>query len=82
MRLLILLFTLVGLAAPGFAQTKLKLEPPGEREFILDRADLIKPEDETKIRELCDKLLTDKATPIVVVTIESMAMYGGAGMSI
>ncbi|MCA8918688.1 MAG: TPM domain-containing protein [Planctomycetes bacterium] len=82
MRLLILLFTLVGLAAPGFAQTKLKLEPPGEREFILDRADLIKPEDETKIRELCDKLLTDKATPIIVVTIESMALYGGAGMSI
>lgn len=69
-------------AAPLAAQAVLNVPQPGERDFILDQADLITPEHETKIRELCDKLLTDKATPIIVVTIESMDKYGGAGMSI
>jgi uncharacterized protein len=32
--------------------------------------------------EVCDELLTDKATPIIVVTIESMANHGGADMRI
>ena len=36
----------------------------------------------THIRAVCDKLLTDKATPIIVVTIDSMAQHGGANMPI
>src|SRR5947209_3237357 len=32
--------------------------------------------DKEKIRSICDKLLTDKATPVIVVTIDSMAQYG------
>ncbi|WP_158262450.1 MULTISPECIES: TPM domain-containing protein [Pirellulaceae] len=58
------------------------LEPPGPREFIRDQANLISPEDKEKIREICDKLLTDTATPIIVITIESMSKYGGEGMRI
>lgn len=65
-------------SAPG----EIQLEPPGEREFILDTADLITPEDETKIREIATQVLNDKATPIIVVTINSMADHGGAGMRI
>ena len=58
------------------------LQRPGDREFIRDLADLIDPEDEEQIRQLCDQLLTDKATPIIVITINSMANHGGAGMRI
>jgi len=58
------------------------LQPPGEREFILDRADLLPPEAQKKIRELGASLLKDKATPIIVVTVESMAAHNGAGMRI
>lgn len=60
----------------------IKLDPPGPREFILDNAGMLSPEDKEQIKKICDKLLTDKATPIIVVTIESMAEYGGAGMQI
>ncbi len=58
------------------------LAPPGEREFILDQAGLINEADAARIREICDKLLTEKATPIIVVTIDSMSAHGGAGMRI
>lgn len=67
--------------APLCAQ-ELTLNPPGEIDFILDKADLIKPEDEAKIKEICRNCLIDKATPIIVVTIESMAKYGGGDMTI
>jgi len=43
---------------------------------------MIDQADEEKIRKLCDDLLTKKATPIIVVTVESMASHGGAGMRI
>lgn len=61
---------------------RIRLKRPGEREFILDRAELISSADKERIRQIADKLLNDKATPIIVVTIESMAQYGGAGMRI
>ena len=61
---------------------RINLEPPGEREFILDKAQLLDEATEEKIRTICDKLLTEKATPIIVVTIESMAAYGGGGLRI
>lgn len=59
-----------------------KLERPGDRQFVLDKANLISDVDEQKIKQVADKLLKDKAAPIIVVTIESMAQHGGAGLSI
>tara|TARA_R110002094_G_scaffold30213_8_gene42784 strand:+ start:479 stop:1222 length:744 start_codon:yes stop_codon:yes gene_type:complete len=58
------------------------LEPPGEREFVLDRAELLSADEVLEIRAICDKLLTEHATPILVVTIESMAEYYGRTVSI
>lgn len=60
------------------AEAKISLERPGNRQFMCDLADMIDPADEKEIQEICDKLLRARATPIVVVTIESMARHGGA----
>jgi len=49
------------------------IERPGERDFIVDGANLLTAEDTAKIKEIADKLLTDKAAPIIVVTINSMS---------
>lgn len=73
--LLLLLF-----AAPLAAQ--IKLDPPGQREFVLDHARLLDPGSTKAIKATCDRVLTEKAIPIVVVTIESMAAHNGAGMTI
>ncbi|MFO0965960.1 MAG: TPM domain-containing protein [Gemmataceae bacterium] len=73
---------LLSLASGPARAFEITLPRPGEREFVRDLAGLITPEDQKKIRDLCDKLLRDKATPIIVVTIDSMAKYGGAGMRI
>lgn len=70
------------LACNDGAAVEISLDRPGDREFVRDQADMISAADEHAIREICDKLLTDKATPIIVVTIESMAQHGGAGMRI
>lgn len=67
--------------APAIA-FEIDLEPPGEREFVRDLANMIDDEDEAKIKEICDKLLTDKATPIIVVTIESMQAHCPSPMRI
>jgi uncharacterized protein len=64
------------LASPAAAQ-RIDLPRPGPREFILDKANLLSPADRQTVRDICDRLLTDKATPIIVVTIESMADHGG-----
>lgn len=61
---------------------KITIERPGEREFIKDLADIITPEDRKKIQEIADKLLKKNGTPIIVVTINSMADHNGAGMRI
>ncbi|MEO2035032.1 MAG: TPM domain-containing protein [Planctomycetaceae bacterium] len=58
------------------------LKRPGDREFVLDSANMISDDEEQSIRQLADQLLTDKAAPIVVVTIESMEKHGGAGLRI
>ncbi len=63
-------------------QWRIPLERPGDREFVVDKANVILDADETKIRELADKLLTEKMVPIIVVTIPSMAEYEGQGMRI
>ena len=68
--------------ARGEGGLAIRLDPPGPREFVRDLADMITPEGEQKIREACDKLLTEKATPIIVVTIKSMAQHGGPRLRI
>lgn len=74
----------VMLSGTAYAQLpgKIDLERPGDREFVLDKADMIGEADEEKIKQLADKLLSDKAAPIIVVTIESMTGHGGAGLRI
>ena len=68
-------------AVPSMA-LHINLDRPGDREFVRDLANMIEESDEAKIRQICDRLLTDKATPILVVTIESMALYGGEDLRI
>jgi uncharacterized protein len=69
------------LAPPALAQ-RIGLPRPGPREFILDKANLLTPADRETIRAICDGLLTDKATPVIVVTIDSMADHGGGDLRI
>jgi uncharacterized protein len=64
-----------------FAQD-IPIDRPGDRQFVLDLASMIAPEDRTQIKEVCDATLTDKAIPIVVVTIDSMGTYVGGTMRI
>jgi uncharacterized protein len=58
------------------------LDPPGQEDFILDRAGLLNAEDAAHVREISGQLLAEMAIPIIVVTIESMAQYGGPDMRI
>jgi uncharacterized protein len=80
------LAVLLGCGWGAFAQPaesfQIALQPPEPRAFVADYANLIAPEDEEAIRALCDKLLTERAIPIVVVTITSMANVGMPGMRI
>lgn len=71
-----------GRASAQLAEGVIQLERPEPREFVLDRANLLTPEAKQQIQQICDKLLSDKATPIIVVAISSMAEHGGAGMRI
>lgn len=82
-RLRILLFGILLAINPGITVAQeFDLQPPGDREFVSDHANLLDESAIAQIRTLCDQLLTDKATPIIVVTIESMAQHGGANMPI
>ena len=70
------------MVASSASANEIDLEPPGDREFIRDLAGLLDSDSEQRIRKLCDNLLTDRATPIIVITIESMRKYGDHGMRI
>jgi len=63
-------------------ESMIDIAPPGEREFVRDLAEIISSADKQRIQQIADKLLTDKATPIIVVTIQDMAGHGGQGMRI
>lgn len=77
-RLCLAMLLLACLLTPARAVADDVTYPPriGDREFILDEADMIDEPDEQAIASLCDTLLTDKQIPIVVVTIPSLATYG------
>jgi len=70
------------IVASAASAIEIDLQPPGDREFVRDLAGLLDPSAEEHIRKISDGLLTDKATPIIVITIESMANHGGEGMRI
>ena len=75
-------FVVLVLGSRSVHAVEITIEQPGDREFIRDMAGMLDSESKTKIVELCDKVLSDTATPIIVVTIDSMAKHGGAGMRI
>ena len=85
LRWVICFFALFGVCSSNASLAfafEVQLERPGDREFIRDLADIIDADDEQRIRQMCDSLLTDKATPIIVITINSMGQHGGDGMPI
>ena len=57
-------------------------EKPGQREFIVDTADMLSATQESSLRTELDSLLTDKAIPIIIVTITSLRVYDAQALSI
>ena len=57
------------------AAGQINLERPGDREFVRDLAEILDEKSKEEIKSICDKLLNEMATPIIVVTIESMSAY-------
>jgi uncharacterized membrane protein YgcG len=68
---------LSGLTHVACAEDRL-IEPPDDREFVLDFADIVSKDDTAKISETGKKLLTDTGVRLVVLTINSMAHYNNA----
>src|SRR5262249_45629914 len=65
--------------AGGPAHAELKFpERPGQRQFVADHASVLGGDQEAEIRQTCDALLTDTATPIVVVPLTRLTDYGAA----
>lgn len=65
----------LGLAGAGaaVAESMIDLQPPPAGRYVLDLADLIDQEQEQAIETLAAALLSEHRTPLVVVTIKSMA---------
>lgn len=74
--------SLLAVTAMPLTAQELDVRCPGQREFVSDEAGMLDPDSTAQLRSLCDKLLTDKAIPIIVVTIDSKAVHGGENMTI
>ena len=61
---------------------RIDLERPGPKEFVRDLAGMISSADAAEIKKISGAVLRDKATPILVVTIDSMAAHGGNDLRI
>ena len=70
------------LAAGGAWGQTITLDAPAQGQFVLDLAGLIAPEDAGEINGIAAAALRENAIPIIVVTIESMDLYGGGGLRI
>lgn len=73
---------LLALATVPVSAQQIAIDPPGPNEFIRDNAGLLDVQDRQRIETLCASLLSEKAIPIIVVTITEMVEYGGEGMRI
>jgi uncharacterized protein len=78
---LLLLSALLLLASPAHAALRFPA-PPDSGQHVVDTADLISSSDEAEIEELARQLSSQEGTQLFVVTIDSMAQYGGARMNI
>lgn len=78
----LLVTTFVAISAVRTTAQEFDLQPPADRAFISDDAGMLDEPSAMHLRAVCEKLLTDKATPVIVVTIDSMAQHGGANMPI
>ena len=58
-------------AAPGWSQTF--PEKPPDKDFFVDQARLIKPDEAAQINQIAAKLLAEERIPIFVVTLSSLA---------
>jgi uncharacterized protein len=76
---ILFVFFLISSSASG---QRISLDPPGKDDFVSDKAGLINEEDLEKVLKIVRTLSQETATPIVVVTIDSMVDHGGRGMSI
>lgn len=81
-RNILTILCLLGLLTGLYGANTLSVPKPGEREFIGDYASMIDADDEAGIREMADTLLTETATPIIIITIDRMSDYGGRNYSI
>jgi uncharacterized protein len=68
-------------ALTGAAQT-LNIPRPAEREFVVDSTSMVNAPDKDRIMTLCDRLLTERDIPVVVLTIQSMAAHTQQNISI
>jgi uncharacterized protein len=65
------------------SRAALELPPiPADQHFVQDYAGLLPSADERRIGDLQEVAFKEHETPIIVVTVESMADYGGRGYSI
>lgn len=67
--------------SPASAIT-IDLQSPGQREFVRDQAQMLDAATVAKIKEISGRLLIQTETPILVVTIDSMASCGAPGLRI
>ncbi len=68
-------------ALTGAAQP-INIPQPGDREFLVDRAYMVRPADRARITEVCDALLKERGIPVVVVTVQSMAAHTSQNLGI
>lgn len=71
------LVLLAALCAVVYAQAAMRFPPPpAPGVFLIDRAAMVHPTEAAQIHLLCRRLQEEQSTPIVVVTIGSLAAYG------
>lgn len=80
MKTLALLAALL-LSLPARAALHLPPAPPSGQ-YVVDLAALISPEDRQAIQTTAERLWADQQTQLFVVTIDTMAQYGGARMNV
>ncbi|MBX7258704.1 MAG: TPM domain-containing protein [Candidatus Hydrogenedentes bacterium] len=74
-------FATVALCVAAQAQI-IALDRPAQGQFIVDRAGLVLPGDAEHIQSVCQRLLTEKGVPVIVVTINSMRDHGAPDLRI